>query len=129
MTTRTTTLHRDKGGMRELIGATALTLAVLSGGALWQVRDAGDTPATPTVAARGTVGDGVVPMGGMAERYAELERAAAAAREARVPTMGGMAELYTHRAAEAAAVAELEARLGGQAELYRYQAQRAGAAQ
>ena len=128
MTTQATTIRRDKSGIWGAIGTTALTLALLGGVALWQARHAGEIPAPMSNAVSSTVDDGAGPLGGMTERYAELEREAAAQRAARVTTTSGMAEVYAARAAKAAAIAELEGRIGGMAELYRYQAQPADGA-
>ena len=110
MTTQATTVRQGKSGVRALIGA-----------ALWQVRPLGHGATPVRSAAIGTVSEGAPALGGLAERYRDQARAAAAEREARVTTMGGMAELYAARQAEAAAIAEVERRMGGMAELYRAQ--------
>ena len=150
MTTQTTTIQPSSNGMRALIGAAAASLAVLGGALLWQVRPISETTVPTTTTTISTSGEGVAPLGGLAEQYRDEQRAAAAAVAARVTTRGGMAELYAERmpvaataptttlgglaeryaeeqAAARAEVARLE-RMGGMAELYRDQAAAASSA-
>ena len=122
MTTQATTIRQSMGGVRARIGATVCTVAVLAGALLWQVRSGGDVAPPATSAAVSTSREGAPLRGGLAERYQDQARAAAAEREARVPTMGGMAELYAAQQAEATVIADLESRMGGMAEVYRAQA-------
>lgn len=96
MTTRTTSIQPAKQGLFTLIGATAASLAVIGGVAVWQVRS---TSGTATL------------RGGLSEFYAER---AAALISAPALTIGGMAELYAERAT-AASVAPVTT-MGGMAE-------------
>ena len=121
MTTQTTTIQPSRQGVRALIGATAFTLVVLGGAALWQLRRSNEATAPSATSVTTTTADATLPMGGLAERYRDQARAAAAEREARVTTMGGIAELYAEQQAEAQATIEREGRRGGMAELYREQ--------
>jgi hypothetical protein len=120
MTTQAMTVGQRKNAVRALIGATVFTVAVLGGAALWQVRPGGHVAVPATSATVGTISEGATPLGGLAERYRDEVREAAALREARVTTMGGMAELYRDQVAARSAAAEGTAgHLGGMAELYR----------
>ena len=122
MTTQTTTIQPTTKSMRALIGATAVALAVLGGALLWQGRPTSE-PVTPAIGTTSsTLSEGAAPLGGLAERYLEEQRAEVARQAARVTTTGGMAELYAEQEADARASVERESRMGGMAQLYRDQA-------
>lgn len=66
MATQTTMARRGKGGVRTLIGATVVAVAVL-GGAIWQLHPSGAAPRPHATNSGTTVGSR--PVGGMAELY------------------------------------------------------------
>ena len=97
MTTQTTTFQTSTKSMRAFIGAAAATLAVLGGALLWQARPTSETVAPVASTTVSTVNEGIAPMGGMAELYAEQETDMRANVE-RESRLGGMAELYREQA-------------------------------
>lgn len=81
---------------------TVLTLAMLGAVALWQVRASGDETAatTPVHSTSTMINEGTPAVGGMAERYAELET--------RVTTRGGLGELWAEQARSARLTAAVD---------------------
>jgi hypothetical protein len=105
---------------------TAATLALVGGVVLWQTRT---TTHTAVPATRSTVNDAGVPMGGVAERLRDAQRATAQAATAgesvgpaALDAMGGMGELYHEQQVAARTRAAQLERMGGMAELYAEQA-------
>jgi hypothetical protein len=146
MTTQTT-IRESTGGVRSLLAATAFTAVALAGAALWLVRPGGQEAAPAAGTSVSTASDGAIPMGGLAERFREAQRAEAAREAAGTPDMGGLAERYRDQERaqseregarlpprgglveqypeDQRALATAETTLGGLAELYAEQAARA----
>jgi hypothetical protein len=128
MTTQTTTTPTSKQGTRALFGATAVTLTLLGGAMLWQMRPV-DQPAAPSSTTVSAINEGAIPMGGLAERYQDEVQVAAIAAQA--TARGGMAELYADQAVPVTdqeietalgfsdSMSEGNPPMGGLAELYR----------
>ena len=94
MTTRVSTQDEQTGhGRRTPLVMTALTLAVLGAFALWQLRPGGEEAATPAAISAtersvttAPATDGVIPVGGLAERYHEEARTGVDTTALRVAT-------------------------------------------
>jgi hypothetical protein len=93
MTSQTTTIQSRTTGLRTLLGAAAASLVLVGGALLWQARPASESGAITTTGVSSITSDGVAPLGGMAELYAE-QQAAAQAEAVLQERIGGMAELY-----------------------------------
>jgi hypothetical protein len=121
MTTQTTTNRTSNQGTRALFGATAITLTLLGGAMLWQMRPV-DQPAASSGTTVSAINEGAMPMDVLAERYQDEVQVAAVQETAR----GGMAEMYADQEVATAlgfsdSMSEANPPMGGLAELYRDQ--------
>jgi hypothetical protein len=130
MTTQTTTIRTSKQGARVLFGATAITLTLLGGALLWQMRPL-NQPAASSGTTTSAIDESATPLGGLAEQYQDQAQMAAAATQ--VTPRGGMAELYADQAVPMTdqemvaalgfsdSMSEATRPMGGMAEMYRDQ--------
>jgi hypothetical protein len=100
MTTQTTTIEESSGGLRTLVGATAVMLAVLVGAALWLVWPGGGAATAPATAPVTAARDGTAPLSGSVEQYPEDQRAATAHEAPPAAMQDGLAQLGGEQAEE-----------------------------
>jgi hypothetical protein len=118
MTTRTAVAQQSKREILGLIGATALTMAVLGGVAISHIRPESETTAPATSATTRIINEGVTSRGGVAERFADQQAETAFRGEATI-IRGGMAEFYSDRQVPAGTREAQVPVMGGLAEMYR----------